>query len=130
MIKNISIIGAGSLATSILSAIIRAEGEKQAKVLAAEARFEEEKLEAEADFLKASRALEGQAKGTEALANALEKNPTAIVSLEALKAQIDVASAIGKSDNTLIIPETTVGLFVAIKSIEKIMQVKAGDKKK
>ena len=112
------------------SAIIRAEGEKQAKVLAAEARFEEEKLEAEADFLKASRALEGQAKGTEALAEALEKNPTAIVSLEALKAQIDVAAAIGKSDNTLIIPETTAGLFGAIKSIEKIMQVKADDKKK
>ena len=112
------------------SAIIRAEGEKQKVVLAAEAKFEQEKLEAEADFLKASRQLEGQAKGTEALAIALQKNPTAIISLEALKAQIQVADAIGKSDNTLIIPETTAGLFGAIKSIEKIMQIKADDKTK
>jgi regulator of protease activity HflC (stomatin/prohibitin superfamily) len=110
------------------SAIIRAEGEKQKVVLAAEAKFEQEKLEAEADFLKASRVLEGQAKGTEALARALEKNPSAIVSLEALKAQIQVADAIGRSDNTLIIPETTAGLFGAIKSIEKIMHIKADDK--
>lgn len=112
------------------SQIIRAEGEKQRIVLEAEAKFEQEKLEAEGEFLKSSRALEGQAKGTEALSKSLEKNPTAIVSLEALKAQVDVAAAIGKSDNTLIIPETTAGLFGAIKSIEKIMQIKADDKKK
>ena len=36
--------------------------------------------------------------------------------------------AIGSSDNTLIIPETTAGLFGAIKSIEKIMHIKADDK--
>ena len=73
-------------------------------------------------FLKASRELEGQAKGTEALSLALEKQPGAIVALEALKAQIEVASAIGKSDNTLIIPEETAGLFGAIKSGQKILE--------
>ena len=104
--------------------VIKAEADKKAVVLNAEAKFEEEKLEAEADFLKASRVLEGQAKGTEALARALEKNPNAVVALEALKAQIDVAEAIGKSENTLIIPEETAGLFGAIKSITKVLDIK------
>jgi len=102
--------------------IIEAEAKKQKVVLEAEARFEQEKLEAEADYLKASRELEGQAKGTEALSLALEKNPNAIVALEALKAQIDVATAIGRSKNTLIIPEETAGLVGAIKSIQKILE--------
>ncbi len=90
---------------------------------------EKEKLEAEADYLKASRELEGQAKGTEALTAALEKDAQSIVALEALKAQKDVARAIGRSQNTLIIPEETAGLFGAIKSIEKILALKV-DKKK
>jgi len=109
--------------------VIKAEAEKRAVVLNAEAKFEEEKLEAEADYLKASRVLEGQAKGTEALAKALEKNPNSVVALEALKAQIEVAQAIGKSDNTLIIPEETAGLFGAIKSINKVLDLQV-DKKK
>ena len=104
--------------------IITAEADKRAIVLAAEAQFEKEKLEAEADYLKASRELEGQAKGTEALTAALEKNPQSIVALEALKAQKEVAQAIGKSQNTLIIPEETAGLVGAIKSIEKILAFK------
>jgi regulator of protease activity HflC (stomatin/prohibitin superfamily) len=103
--------------------IIEAEAKKTAVVLAAEAKFEEEKLEAEADYLKASRILEGQAKGTEALSKALELNPKAVVALEALKAQVDVAKAIGQSSNTLIIPEETAGLFGAIKSISKILDL-------
>ena len=109
--------------------IITAEADKRAIVLAAQAQFEKEKLEAEADYLKASRELEGQAKGTEALTAALEKDAQSIVALEALKAQKDVAQAIGRSQNTLIIPEETAGLFGAIKSIEKILALKV-DKKK
>ena len=109
--------------------IITAEADKRAIVLAAEGVFEKEKLEAEADYLKASRELEGQAKGTEALTAALEKDAQSIVALEALKAQKDVAQAIGRSQNTLIIPEETAGLFGAIKSIEKILALKI-DKKK
>lgn len=101
--------------------IIDAEAAKRKVVLEAEAKFESERLEAEADYLKASRELEGQAKGTEALALALEMNPTAIVALETLKAQVEVASAIGKSNNTLIIPEETAGLVGAIKSLQKIL---------
>ena len=109
--------------------IITAEADKRAIVLAAEGVFEKEKLEAEADYLKASRELEGQAKGTEALTAALEKDAQSIVALEALKAQKDVAQAIGRSQNTLIIPEETAGLFGAIKSIEKILALKVGKKK-
>ena len=109
--------------------IITAEADKRAIVLAAQAQFEKEKLEAEADYLKASRELEGQAKGTVALTAALEKDAQSIVALEALKAQKDVAQAIGRSQNTLIIPEETAGIFGAIKSIEKILALKV-DKKK
>ena len=101
--------------------VITADAEKQKVVLDAEAQFEKERLEAEADYLKASRVLEGQAKGTEALSEALSKNPNAVVALEALKAQIEVANAIGKSDNTLIIPEETAGLFGAINSVKKVL---------
>ena len=101
--------------------IIAAEADKQKVILQAEAEFERERLQAEADFLKASRALEGQAKGTEALALALSKNPNAVVALEALKAQVDVAIALGKSNNTLIIPEETAGLFGAINSIKQVL---------
>ena len=101
--------------------IIAAEADKQKVILQAEAEFERERLQAEADFLKASRALEGQAKGTEALALALSKNPNAVVALEALKAQVGVAIALGKSNNTLIIPEETAGLFGAINSIKQVL---------
>ncbi|MBT7626436.1 MAG: SPFH/Band 7/PHB domain protein [Proteobacteria bacterium] len=110
--------------------IIAAEAEKRKVVLEAEAKFEQERLEAEAEFLKASRALEGQAKGTEALAQAFASNPTAVVALEALKAQIEVAKAIGESNNTLIIPEETAGLFGAIESIRKITNLKLEDSDK
>lgn len=103
--------------------VISAEAEKRKIVLQAEADFEKERLQAEADFLKASRELEGQAKGTEALALALSKNPNSVVALEALKAQIEVANAIGQSNNTLIIPEETAGLFGAINSIKKVLEL-------
>ena len=104
--------------------VIAADADKKKVILEAEAKFEQERLEAEADFLKASRVLEGQAKGTEALAKAFASNPTAIVALEALKAQVEVAKAIGESNNTLIIPEQTAGLFGAIESIRKITELK------
>jgi regulator of protease activity HflC (stomatin/prohibitin superfamily) len=107
--------------------VIAADADKKKVILEAEAKFEQERLEAEADFLKASRVLEGQAKGTEALAKAFASNPTAIVALEALKAQIEVARAIGESNNTLIIPEETAGLFGAIESIRKITELKLNE---
>jgi hypothetical protein len=54
---------------------------------------------------------------------ALSKNPNAVVALETLKAQIEVANAIGQSNNTLIIPEETAGLFGAINSIKKVLEI-------
>mgnify|MGYP000906973427 CR=1 FL=1 len=110
--------------------VIAAEGEKRKVILQAEATFELERLQAEADYLKASRVLEGQAKGTEALALALSKNPNAVVALEALKAQVEVAAAIGKSSNTLIIPEETAGLFGAINSIKQVLNLDLESSKK
>ena len=109
--------------------VIDAEREKEAVLLAAEAKFEEERLAAEADFLAESRGLEGQAKGAAAIAKALEKAPDAYVALQALEAQKDVADAIGKSENSLIIPQETAGLAGAIKSIEKILDLNVKKKK-
>ena len=109
--------------------VIEAEREKEAVILAAEAKFEEERLAAEADFLAESRGLEGQAKGAAAIAKALEKAPDAYVALQALEAQKDVADAIGKSENSLIIPQETAGLAGAIKSIEKILDLNVKKKK-
>jgi len=87
-------------------------------------------LQAEGEYLRASRVLEGQAKGTEELARALQSNPEAIVALEALKAQIEVAVAIGKSNNTLILPDETAGLFGAINSVRKVLDLKLGSSDK
>tara|TARA_Y100001970_G_scaffold19571_1_gene22164 strand:+ start:1308 stop:2264 length:957 start_codon:yes stop_codon:yes gene_type:complete len=109
--------------------VIEAEREKEAVILAAEAKYEEERLAAEADFLAESRGLEGQAKGAAAIAKALEKAPDAYVALQALEAQRDVADAIGKSKNSLIIPQETAGLAGAIKSIEKILDLNVKKKK-
>tara|TARA_B100001250_G_C19797172_1_gene789288 strand:+ start:312 stop:1265 length:954 start_codon:yes stop_codon:yes gene_type:complete len=103
--------------------VIEAEREKEAKILEAEAQYEQERLEAEGDFLLESRKLEGQAKGAAALAKALEKAPNAYVALEALEAQKKVAEALGKSENSLIIPQETAGLAGAIKSVEKILDL-------
>lgn len=101
--------------------ILNAEAEKKSVILKAEANFEKDRLEAEGAFLKASREEEGKAKGVEAMARALEKNPDAVVAIKTLEAQESVAASIGQSDNALIIPQETVGLFGAIKSIGKLL---------
>jgi len=100
--------------------ILDAEAKKRATILEAEAKFEKDRLEAEGAFLAASREEEGKAKGIEAMARALEKNPDAVVAIKALEAQESVAGSIGQSDNALIIPQETAGLFGAIKSVEKL----------
>jgi regulator of protease activity HflC (stomatin/prohibitin superfamily) len=101
--------------------ILKAEGVKQALILEAQGQFEKEKLEAEAAFLKASREQEGVAQGFAAISKAMKENPDAIVALEALKAQAKVAESLGKSDNAMIIPAETAGLFGAIGSIAKVL---------
>lgn len=101
--------------------ILDAEANKKSVMLKAEAEFEKDKLEAEGAFLKASREEEGKAKGVEAMARALEKNPDAVVAIKALEAQEKVAESIGQSDNALIIPQETAGLFGAIKSVGKLL---------
>lgn len=101
--------------------ILEAEGIKQALILKAEGEFEAQKLEAEAAFLKASREQEGIAQGFAAISKAMQENPEAIVALEALKAQAKVAESLGNSENAMIIPAETAGLFGAIGSITKIL---------
>ena len=103
--------------------ILEAEANKQSVILKAEAAFEEDRLKAEAAFLAASREEEGKAKGVEAMARALEKNPDAVAVIRALEAQEKVAESIGKSNSSLIIPQETAGLFGAIKSVGKILDI-------
>jgi regulator of protease activity HflC (stomatin/prohibitin superfamily) len=99
--------------------ILEAEGIKEAAVLKAQGEFEAQKLEAEARFLLQSREQEGIAQGYAAISKALKENPEAIVALEALKAQAKIAESIGNSNNALIVPSDTAGLFGAFASLAK-----------
>jgi regulator of protease activity HflC (stomatin/prohibitin superfamily) len=101
------------------AAIKIAEGQKQSQILVAQGQFEQEKLQAEGQFLAKSREKEGEAQGFAAIASALEKDPNAIVALETLRAQERVAESLGKSNNALIVPSETAGLFGAAASIAK-----------
>jgi regulator of protease activity HflC (stomatin/prohibitin superfamily) len=99
--------------------IMKAEGEKQAQILKAEGEFEQDRLQAEGRYLAESREKEGEAKGFAAIVEALSNDPNAIIALQALRAQENVADSLGKSNNALIIPSETAGLFGAAASILK-----------
>ena len=99
--------------------IQKAEGEKQAQILKAEGEFEQDRLQAEGRFLAQSREKEGEAKGFAAIVDALSNDPSAIIALQSLRAQEKVAESLGKSNNALIIPSETAGLFGAAASIIK-----------
>ena len=103
------------------SQILEAEGKKQEEILVAQGEFEKAKLEAEGRFLLQSREKEGIAQGFDAINKALKEKPEAVIALETLAAQKDVAKSIGESQNALILPAETAGLFGAIGSITKGM---------
>lgn len=113
------------------AAVMKALGEKEAQILRAQGDFEQQKLDAEAKYLLAAREQEGVAQGYAAIGIALSNNPHAILTIESLKAQQQIAEAIGKSSNALIIPTETVGLFGAASAIFKGMSdiVKKPDNK-
>ena len=99
------------------SQILEAEGKKQEEILLAQGNFERAKLEAEGQFLRESREREGIARGYDAINKALKEKPEAVIAIEALEAQKSIAQSIGESNNTLILPTETAGLFGAIGSI-------------
>ena len=99
--------------------IARAEGQKKAQELEAEAAFTREKLEAEAEYLRESRRREGEAAGLMAIAESLKAAPEAMIALEALKAQTQVAEGLGQSDGLLLVPNETAGLVGALGSAIK-----------
>ena len=82
--------------------ILRAEGIKAQDILIAEGKYE-------SDLLKA--------KGITAINEAMSSNSEGFLSLETLKAQTNIATAIGQSENTLIVPQETIALIGAVKSI-------------
>jgi len=104
------------------AAELEAEGERKAQILRAEGAFEEAKLLAESKFLEQSREQEGIAQGYAAIVKSLASKSDAIVALEALKSQEKVAEAIGKSNNSLIIPNEAAGLFGALASFNKVWE--------
>jgi len=108
--------------------ITSAEGKKQENILIAEGEFQKAKLEAEAKFLMASREEEGRAQGYAALNNAIANNADAIIALESVKAQIQIADSLGRSNSSLIVPMETAGLFgaaaAAMKGFKSISQDK------
>lgn len=97
--------------------ILRAEGQKKSAIMIAEGDYEAARLRADSDFLLASRRLEGEAKGTEALAKAVRENPEAIVALKALETQASVAESLGKSSSAMVVPLELAGLTGTISSI-------------
>ena len=101
--------------------ILEAQGLKQRQILIAEGEFETAKLEAEGEYLRQSREREGMAQGYDAINQALRERPEAVIALETLEAQKSVASSLGQSDNALILPAETAGLFGAIGAITKGM---------
>jgi regulator of protease activity HflC (stomatin/prohibitin superfamily) len=101
------------------AAILKAEGEKESQVLIAEGKFEAQRLEAEGKFLLVSREQEGVAQGYAAINQALSERPDALIAIESLKAQIEVAKGLGSSNNLLVVPSETAGLFGAAGAIIK-----------
>lgn len=114
--KNASILEAEGVREAEIK---RAEGQKQALILNAQGEFEQAKLQAEGQFLAQSREKEGEAKGFAAIATAIAQDPNTIVALQTLQAQERVAESLGRSNNTLIVPTETAGLFGAAASIIK-----------
>ena len=90
--------------------IAKAEGEKKAVELAAEAELVQARARAEADFLAESRKREGEAQGLRAITEALKESPQALLTLESIKQQPEVAKGLAKSDSLIVVPTETAGL--------------------
>jgi regulator of protease activity HflC (stomatin/prohibitin superfamily) len=97
--------------------IAKAEGEKRAVELRAEAGLAEKRAEAEGLFLIESRKREGEAAGLRAVADALRDVPEAMVTLEAIKRQPEVAAGLGASNGLLVVPSEAAGLLGSLTAL-------------
>ena len=90
----------------------------------AEGDFQMNRLEAEAEYLLASREQEGRDQGYLALSKAMENNSQSIIAIESVRAQIEISKHLGNSNNTMIIPTEVAGLIgaasAAISSIKSL----------
>ena len=76
---------------------------KKAVELAAEAELVQARARAEADFLAESRKREGEAQGLRAITEALKESPQALLTLESIKQQPEVAKGLAKSDSLIVV---------------------------
>jgi regulator of protease activity HflC (stomatin/prohibitin superfamily) len=97
--------------------IAEAEGDKRAAELRAEAYLATQRAEAEGQFLNESRKREGEAAGLRAIADALRDTPEAMVALEAIKRQPEIAKGLGESNGLLIVPAESAGLLGSMATI-------------
>jgi regulator of protease activity HflC (stomatin/prohibitin superfamily) len=97
--------------------VAQAEGQKRKAELEAEAALAKARADAEADYLKESRKREGEAAGLRAISDALKETPEAMVLLEAIKRQPDVARGLGASDGLLVVPNEAAGLIGSVATL-------------
>ena len=99
--------------------IAKAEVEKKAVILAAEAELAQARARAEGEFLAESRRREGEAQGIQAISDALQRSPQALLALESIKQQPEIAKGLAGSNGLMIVPSETAGLLGAAASMVK-----------
>ncbi|MBT6175001.1 MAG: SPFH/Band 7/PHB domain protein [Flavobacteriales bacterium] len=109
--------------------IAKAEGEKKAVELAAEAELAMAQAKAQAEFLHESRRREGEAQGLKAITEALQQQPEALLKLEAIKQQPEIAKGLAASNGLLVVPSDVAGLIGATATMLKSFEaIKSSDK--
>jgi regulator of protease activity HflC (stomatin/prohibitin superfamily) len=103
--------------------IARAEGDKRAAELTADAELALARARAEAEFLSESKRREGEAQGLRAISDALRESPQALLSLESIKQQPEIAKGLASSDGLLVVPAETAGLIGVAATMVKSLGV-------
>ena len=67
--------------------------------------------------MRESRKREGEAQGLRAIAEALKETPEAMVLLESIKRQPEVARGLGESDGLLVVPNEAAGLIGSVATL-------------
>jgi hypothetical protein len=77
---------------------------------------------AQAEFLHESRRREGEAQGLQAITEALKQSPEALLKLEAIKQQPEIAKGLANSNGLLVVPSDVAGLIGATATVLKSLE--------